>query len=67
MRYRIKVRLTELGMTSKDLIDELVKRGYKVSAGDFSNYMNGKKTGKIADDITAQADLILLEKEGKKA
>lgn len=66
MRYRIKARLADLQMTSKELIDELSKRGYKVDTADFSNYINGKKQGVTADRITAEADKILQEKEGKK-
>lgn len=66
MRYRIKARLADLQMTSRELIDELNKRGYKVDTADFSNYINGRKQGATADRVTAEADKILMEWENKR-
>ena len=66
MRYRIKARLADLRKTSKELVAELLKRGYKVDQSDFSNYINGRRQGATADRITAAADQIMLEWEAHK-
>lgn len=65
MRLFIKSRCAALNMTLKELLEEIQKRGRTVNAGDFSNYISGKKQGETADSVCDLADQILLEKEGK--
>jgi hypothetical protein len=65
MRYAIKARLAEQRRTSREMIAELRKRGFRVDPGDFSRYISGKSQGATADRVTAEADRILTEWEGK--
>jgi len=65
LRFLIKSRLAALGLKSNDLIAEINKRGERINAGDFSNYISGKKRGDTADRVCELCDTILKEKELK--
>lgn len=66
MRYRIKVRLAELGMTSSELIKLLESDGFTVTNSKFSEFISGKRTTPRADVICEAADRILTRIETER-
>jgi len=61
--YNIAERCHKLNINKTALINELIKRGVKTNNGDFSNYVNGVKTGKAQQRLCATANMILTEWE----
>lgn len=66
MRYLIRPRLVALGMTSRQLIAMLKKRGVVCSEQKFSDAVRGVIEGRKADLICETADQILTELESHK-
>ena len=67
MRYRIKARLADLGMKSKDLIEILNKDyGLKIDASKFSLAINSGSGTRKQELICETADRVLTEIENDR-
>ena len=66
MRYRIKIRLLELGKTQVWLCNQLKGRGFRVLPSNLSAFLSGAIQTKTADQVTAACDEILSELERDK-
>ena len=64
-RYRIKSRLALLGITQTQLLDEMAKRGFRVSHSNFSTSLRSRGTSEAQDRYLEEADKILREMESK--
>lgn len=65
-RYRIKARIAELGMTSRQLINLLGDEGIHCSDSRFSDVISGRVRTPQAEVICERADKILAEIETKR-
>ena len=64
-RYRIKSRLALLGITQTQLLDEMAKRGFRVSHSNFSTSLRAKGISDVQERYLEEADKILREMESK--
>ena len=64
-RYRIKSRLALLGITQTQLLDEMAKRGFRVSHSNFSTSLRSRGTSEAQDRYLEEADKILREMESQ--
>lgn len=64
--YNIPVRLVMLGKKQVDVLRELHSRRIKVTAPQFSVYVNGVENTPKSELVLAEADKILTEWEGKQ-
>ena len=64
-RYRIKSRLALLGITQTQLLDEMAKRGFRVSHSNFSTSLRAKGISEVQERYLEEADKILREMESK--
>ena len=66
MRYQIKLRCLQLGITQKQLMLKVAERtGDKLDPAFFSSCVGGAKTTPKAERVLSAADEILTEMEGK--
>ena len=64
-RYCIKSRLAILGITQTQLLDEMAKRGFRVSHSNFSTSLRAKGISEVQERYLEEADKILREMESQ--
>ena len=65
--YDIKNRLFFLSRTQAECIDEIIKRGVRTDAAEFSKVIRGRQRGPKAENILELANRIIGEWEGAYA
>ncbi len=66
MLFDIKLRTLAAGRTSKQVVEEINKRGYKCATTEYSAYIHGRVKTEKALKIATLADKILSEWESEK-